>query len=532
MQISWIVERMIVVVTTRPIFPPGKSRAIQIEKRNLGVRGMKIFVSAAIFLLTVGLAMRQQEASAASSAQGSVVWSPAIRLSTAGVQAWAPAIAADSAGTVHAMWSQTMTGVPPPGEGDTLFYTRWEGMGWSKPVDVLVSPAGAAEWPKMTIAPDGMIHVVWGTGGSGSQLLYARVPACCADDPRRWTMPKALYMPILASSAIVADQQGRLHVVFSSHHNGSVFYRRSDDGGDTWSAPVELLDRRLPGEYTGYPRVAVDLRGRVHVVWTILPFPGTAVMYARSDDEGRTWSLPRMIDSVFRDSPKYLQEFGPYGIDVATRGNDEVFLTWDGAPTVERTYAVSRDGGQTWSSQKTFFPEVTGGGRSGWNVMAVDSANTLHAVTFTSNGPPLHAMYDGSAWSASQRVVTEGPCRTGTELLDMTISRGNTLHIIWRKTDARPFSVWTAQAQISAPALPVVPVLTPTTTLARMPTATSMVGPTVVASLVPLRTPFRPSDFPGSTSGISDPLLGALVGALPAVVLIGVVLFLNLRKHR
>lgn len=74
-------------------------------------------------------------------------WSEPRLLSNPEVDAWRPTIAADRAGNVHIMFSETLTDDPPPGEGDTLVYTRWDGRQWSSAVDVLVSPDGAAEYP-------------------------------------------------------------------------------------------------------------------------------------------------------------------------------------------------------------------------------------------------------------------------------------------------------------------------------------------------------------------------------------------------
>ena len=134
-----------------------------------------IMYSLLILLVCLGI-------SRPSLAQSSIVWSAPVRLSDPKVQAWAPAIATDPAGNVYMVWSQTLTEDQSGGEGDTLFYSRWDGQAWSPPVDVLVSPQGSAEFPDMAITPDGMLHVVWGTSGENSKMMYSRAPACCADN--------------------------------------------------------------------------------------------------------------------------------------------------------------------------------------------------------------------------------------------------------------------------------------------------------------------------------------------------------------
>lgn len=468
-------------------------------------------------------------------AQSVPLWSDPILLSNPEVDAWAPTIAVDTAGNVHIIWSQTMTLDPPPGEGDTLFYTRWNGTKWTQPVDVLISPGGeAAEWPDVAITPDSMLHVVWGTGGQGSKLFYARAPGCCADRPANWSEPVRLYMPILYSPVIVADEFGRLHVAGSSQETGDIIYLRSEDGGNTWSNPVNLFTgTRQPDEYAIWPRLAVDGQGRVHLVWTTLPYPGRAVVYARSDDGGLTWNQPQVIDTANQGG--YISSsYGPIYIDVEARNQDELHLIWDGAPTIERNHIWSLDGGLTWSEPNLLFPEVTLVGRSGWNDMAFTSDNILHAVSMVSVGSPLHATWDGTHWSDTDHVSTTGPATSGTELLDLAISRGNTLHTVWLKKDHQPFTVWYAQGQTSAPELAIQAL--PMPTLIPEPTATpKTISPTTSAPRLP-STPSPQQPIENKSAGstlFTNPLVALLASVLPALLLVGITsLAVNWRKNR
>jgi len=60
-------------------------------------------------------------------AQSETDWSEPRLLSDPLVDAWVPTIVTDVAGNVHVMWSQSMSDTPITGEGDTLYYTRWDG---------------------------------------------------------------------------------------------------------------------------------------------------------------------------------------------------------------------------------------------------------------------------------------------------------------------------------------------------------------------------------------------------------------------
>lgn len=88
---------------------------------------------------------------------------------------------------------------------------------------------------------------------------------------------------------------------------------RSEDGGETWSAPVRIVQMRLAGvrfQRTGdiLPTAAVDPHtGRLYVAWMDDRFtPGVPqVLLTRSDDDGRTWSEPQRVSDGPDDSPSY-----------------------------------------------------------------------------------------------------------------------------------------------------------------------------------------------------------------------------------
>ncbi len=109
------------------------------------------------------------------AAQSGVIWSEPKLLSDREVDSWPPTMVADAAGNVHVVWSQTMSRDSRlVGEGDSLFYRRWDGKEWSRPVNILVSPEGGAEWPQLAITPDNMLHLIWGTGSRDSRLYYSQ----------------------------------------------------------------------------------------------------------------------------------------------------------------------------------------------------------------------------------------------------------------------------------------------------------------------------------------------------------------------
>lgn len=458
---------------------------------------------------------------------GGVTWSQPVMFSNPETNAFPPTIIADMAGNIHLMWSQTVTENPPPGEGDTIFYTRWDGKEWTPPADVLLSPDGAAASPELAITPDGMLHAIWQTGGRTARVLYSHAPAYRAEDPKSWSYPISLGSPALdLSLAFAADAQGHLHAAFASMETFDVVYRRSDDGGKTWPVWVDVPGGlRLSDEQTSFPRLTVDGKGRVHMVWTVIPWPGRAVVYARSDDGGDTWNEPQVIDTFTRKD--YRADYGPTVIDVEAVGDDEIHLIWDGAPTVERNHVWSADGGKTWSRISIVFPQVTLTGRSGWNDMEEDSLGNLHAVSIQPNDPPLHASWNGAAWSTPDLIPASGP----KEWLRIAISQGNQIMVIWTDKTDDPYTNWYVLGQIDAPELATQPLPVPTP----LPTATPLPPTPTSVYYRPTPPPFTvslPEDVLTQSSLQVNPAFGAFVGVMATMLLIGVAFVVNFGKEQ
>ena len=453
-------------------------------------------------------------------------WDEPIPLSDPQVNSNAPAITTDSTGGVHVIWSQMMaTENRPPAEGDTLFYARWNGETWTKPMDIMISPVDGIEWPDIAATPDGRLHVVWATGGKNSRLYYASAPACCAEDARSWSKPVLLDMRILDAPAVLADPLGRLHVAYASQETNDIIYTRSIDGGSTWSSPIQMPSGVVQeDEYSIYPRLAADDSGRVHLVWTNLPWPGRSIMYARSHDGGLTWESPHMIDSF---NQNYRSEsYGPIYVDVEAWGENQVHIIWDGPPTVERNHIWSADGGRTWSSRSLLFPEITLAGRSGWNDMAFDSAGILHSVTLGA----LHATFDGSSWSSTEVIAPSDPSAIGCELLRIAIGLGNQLNVVWVDKDTTPFIVYYSHAQANAPELPSRPFTSPTSKITpSTPEDGSSIS--ITAVITPSISPILSEALPPVQS--SSPTGGVVIGIVPVVsLLIVIIAFRFIKKTK
>lgn len=136
--------------------------------------------------------------------------------------------------------------------------------------------------------------------------------------------------------------QGSLHFVYEGSQRpeiGSftqVLYRRSTDGGKTWS-DAQVMNDTDPGKFTyaGNPNIAVAPDGRIDVAWwDTRNDPGIAandVYYSSSSDGGATWSedvrvTDRVIDRRIGVFAGNYDVAGPPGI---ASTNQYAVLGWD-----------------------------------------------------------------------------------------------------------------------------------------------------------------------------------------------------------
>jgi hypothetical protein len=148
--------------------------------------------------------------------------------------------------------------------------------------------------------------------------------------------------------------------------NHEIFYRKSTDGGDTWSPPRRLT--WTSGD-SSFPAVAADSDNSIHVVWEDST-PGPAEVYYRSStDGGDTWGMVRRLTWTAGNS---------YEPAIAVDLVHAVHVVWyDGSPNDDIFYRKSTDKGSTWGGTErlTWSP-----GWSEFPALAIDLRNTVYIV--------------------------------------------------------------------------------------------------------------------------------------------------------
>ncbi len=168
----------------------------------------------------------------------------------------------------------------------------------------------------------------------------------------------------------IASAGAEVYVAWADfrNYNWEIFGARSDNGGRTWNANVRIDDFLAGERLNERPTVAFGADGTVHVAWTDLRAvePDTNIFYSRSDNRGERFSAAKQLDDSRvgfdpdRDTPS--SQWHPTLVAVGRNlfvawqdnrlGNNDIFFTRssDGGASFARSERVD-DSGQGRSEQ-------------------------------------------------------------------------------------------------------------------------------------------------------------------------------------
>lgn len=221
------------------------------------------------------------------------IWSSPLNISNnSGYSGW-PQLAVDGSGAVHVVWADNTYG------NYNIYYAQRGSDGiWSSPENIS-SNSGESHYPQLAVDVDGAIHVVWQGGSYGyKKIYYSR-----RGSGGTWSSPQALSNNSSDSDdqQLAVDKTGVVHVVWSHvvypiyvSENWEIYYvRRGRDGN--WSAPMNISNNL---GYSRMPRLVVDGRGAVHLVWhDQVQISGEYDIYYAERGSDGVWFSPQNISN-------------------------------------------------------------------------------------------------------------------------------------------------------------------------------------------------------------------------------------------
>jgi hypothetical protein len=440
-------------------------------------------------------------------------------------RAWNPHLTTDAAGVVHAVWngaSNTDPDVDAYSASDMIYYARFDGASWTEPVNVLATPGGRrANRPVVAAGSDGTLYVAWLSSGD---IYLSSAPADSASSVWAWAAPQVIFgganLPYWVD--LKADERGVLHLALVKELVDVfvIAYSQSDNGGRSWSRSVEVSAAKASVAARN-PRLAVGQDGTLHATWAEVQLPDgvppLGVFYARSIDNGQSWSEP-------------LQMAGEgYGrTNVGLSDENTVHLVWSGTVGYEGRYNVwSADGGQKWTETGRL-PGLEESFGTGFSEMVLDSTGVLHLATGINQ--QRYLTWRDGIWSTPEKIadVVHGReiDREGG-MPRIALSEGNRLLVLYHDH----WSVFFSTRLIDAPFRPV------STSVPALPTT----GASEVADLVSTPTAAPTATALFTSPGVAPPaddIAGSstartlIAGLAPVVLLIGLVVLYQVSRRR
>lgn len=457
--------------------------------------------------LMMSLLSGQPQRIRAQSTEGTR-WSDPVPLSAPDSQSWFPDIVVDPTGRIHVAYDGNQPvsqSISEDGSVPAIMYTFFQDGEWREPNDLHLGGRGNIFRIALAVDSLGNLHMVCKRGGAGSELDYRQASIDSAYPTQAWSR-HVLDKGVIYMSDIAIDSDNVIHVVYDKWvlleeplitareqkitRLSEIFYRRSTDGGHTWSIPVNLSQTPQVGSYR--EQLKIDKDDVIHVSWdkgfdrwALYDEPRESV-YITSDDGGMSWSEPTVITEPARTNAQ---------TSVASDNRGNVLLVWRATNIDNLFYTWSVDDEETWMP-----PEVIPGlyARS-YNEtpfdayeMATDSDDNIHLVAVGRTRLPesrtekvplgvYHLVWNGDEWSGSDPIATYKEEDGTPEYPKITISEGNLLHVTWFVRDqlfgsGEYYRIFYSNKRTEA--IQQTPIPIPTATATPIPTATPLPPPT------------------------------------------------------
>jgi hypothetical protein len=291
---------------------------------------------------------------------------------------------------------------------------------WSK-TKRLTDNLGDSEEPEIAIDSSNTIHVVFHDNTpdwTHDEIFYKR----SANGGTSWITKRLTWNPDHSSyPAIAIDSSDNIHVVWqdASPGNEEIYYRKSTNGGTSWSASKRLTSNT---EYSRYPDIAVDSSGNVYVVWVQYIPDRTEIYWKKSANNGTSWTASKRFtwnDDWSRDPA------------IASDSNDNIYVVWEdhspGFPQLLLKW--STNGGTSWSSSQLTWNDD----QSRAPDLAVDSSDNIHLIweDYSPGAPEIFykkSVYGGTAWSATRRFTWANPPCFSPKIAS---DKNNRIHVVW-----------------------------------------------------------------------------------------------------
>lgn len=476
-------------------------------------------------------------------------WTQPVIISTSTVSetvvSWFPDLTVDDFNSVHTVWcltniSHTTHDTQPP---EQLIYSRQTRAGWSQPNDI-VPPSLDIIRNSITTDLNGHVLLLYSGSVHGRPLTLYFTQANVNDawSAQAWSPYVQINHGASYMGDIAVDSHGVIHVIYDDSVRypwqenqevyADIYYRKSFDGGKTWTIPVNLANSPDTGSARPYLEIGSD--DTLHVTWdegwdrfTGAEANSLYSAYTYSKDGGESWSIIKIISYPTSTTGQ---------LTVGSNGKGGVMLVWRSTLDQNVYFQWSNDGGVTWSVKPTIHGIYT----RQWTIpfdmydMASDSNGNIHLILVgqrneTDSYPGVyHLVWDGKRWSDPQLIFYQD--NLYPEYTKIVIYGGNQIHAVWFTREKSVWEqtgrvIWYSRSQVDAPTVTIIPRPTPTVplpTFTHTPRPSVTPRPTISSEGISTASPIKEKEY----------LTIIMFVLSPVALLLGVVFLITLsRSH-
>jgi hypothetical protein len=445
-------------------------------------------------------------------------WGGPINVSNSNTESGPPALTIDPSGKAHLIWVEENLN-----SDNSLMYSYWLDDFWTTPNDIVIDNyLDTFSVPNLISDSRGYLHISFWANG----IAYSNAFAPEAVSASAWKQVEVLvpYANLMTIPHMALGPNDSLHIIYGvklGSYSG-IYYIQSIDYGDTWSQPQPVYINPLANKLVDQPKIAVDSRGKVHVIWVEANYPDTfppaGIRYSSSIDSNN-WSEPLSLgDGPYQDAA------------LLTKDDQEIHIVWNGTSEDRfKFHRYSKDAGRSWLP---YWRNQEVGGLQGRPALVMDSMGRLYWLqvgsAYNIDGADwlYENIYNNGIWNPGLEIFDDEVPEQNMSNVSAQVGLGNVIHLaVWApvpKSDGGyQGDVFYFTKNLDSPTLPAQTLNKP----AAIPTLSQ------VATKFPTSAPTQIVLSPGPVDSNPEPWNTAIViGLAPAGLLITLVIIFRVIK--
>jgi hypothetical protein len=311
---------------------------------------------------------------------------------------------------IHVVWFDDRDG------NFEIYYKRSPdgGLSWGQDTR-LTNNSGSSQFSSVAVAGS-LVNLVWDDDRDGNREIYYKrstdAGVSWSSDIRLTNNSAVSKVPCIVVNGI------EIYVAWDDDRNGNfeIYYKRSPDGGLSWSADTRLTNNSAVSRFASLFVTAATL----HLVWEDDRDGNREVYYNRSSDGGQTWGSDTRLtfDAAISANPT-----------ISVSGSViHVFWHDNRNGNMDIYYKRSPDGGTSWSQDTRFTVNPS----SSFFATATASGTYIH-LTWMDNRDGNNEIYynfsanNGLNWNADARLTNNSAESAGSHIA----FSGSVLHVVW-----------------------------------------------------------------------------------------------------